>query len=212
MAQRTIHYLFGDIISNQITLTDKNRFLLGSIIADAVETSDRDQSHFKIKTDTHVYYDFELFRKKYSVQIMQDDLYLGYYMHLLEDTFYRSFIYQDRFTMPVTPEEIQVLHNDYHILNAYIVSKYKIHNELEGTFALDNEPINEIATFHIDKFLTELSYDFMEQPSGRTYYLTENMLDEFIEKYISLAVDEIKNIKTGKSRLKPSDYAWLRRR
>ena len=43
MAQRTIHYLFGEVIANQIELTDKERFLLGSIMPDAIEVCDRDK-------------------------------------------------------------------------------------------------------------------------------------------------------------------------
>lgn len=35
MAQRTIHYLFGENFSKQIELKDKNRFLLGSVMPDA---------------------------------------------------------------------------------------------------------------------------------------------------------------------------------
>ena len=65
MAQRTIHYLFGEMISNQVELTDKKRFLLGSILPDAIEVCDRDKSHFKVKTDTHKYFDFEAYRNQY---------------------------------------------------------------------------------------------------------------------------------------------------
>ena len=93
MAQRTIHYLFGEMISNQIPLSDKKRFLLGSILPDAIEPHNRDTSHFIIETQLHKYFDFEAFRRQYAAQIQQDDLYLGYYMHLVEDAFYRSFFY-----------------------------------------------------------------------------------------------------------------------
>jgi len=46
MAQRTIHYLFGEIFSRQVELKNKNRFLLGSILPDAyADVSDRDKTH-----------------------------------------------------------------------------------------------------------------------------------------------------------------------
>lgn len=212
MAQRTIHYLFGDIISNHIEIKDKKRFLLGNIIPDAVERGEREKSHFKIRTDSHSYFDFEAFRKKYMKQMLQDDLYLGYYMHLVEDAFYRAYIYEDRFEMPKTQEEVKILHNDYHLLNAYIVKKYNIHNVFEKEFDLTDEPISEIATFQTNECLTGLADEIMEQTTGKTRFLTENMLDEFIEKYIQLAIDEIKNIKTGNSILEVTDYAWLRKR
>ncbi len=212
MAQRTIHYLFGEVIANQIELTDKERFLLGSIMPDAIEVCDRDKSHFKVRTDTHVYFDFEAYRNQYFDLIRRDDLYLGYYMHLVEDAFYRAFIYQNRFTMPRTQEEVKLLHNDYHILNAYIVRKYNIHNILKKNTVLKQEPIGSIANFLISEFLDEMSNDFTEQTEGVTVFLTESMLDEFIETYIPLAVEEIKNLKDGTFNLRASDYAWPRKR
>lgn len=43
MAQRTIHYLFGELFAEQIVFKDKNRFWLGSILPDAyADKSERD--------------------------------------------------------------------------------------------------------------------------------------------------------------------------
>ena len=51
MAQRTIHYLFGELFSKQIELKDKQRFLLGNVLPDAyAKGSDRDRTHFTVKT------------------------------------------------------------------------------------------------------------------------------------------------------------------
>ena len=133
-------------------------------------------------------------------------------MHLVEDAFYRAFFYQDRFTMPRTQEEVKLLHNDYHILNAYIVTKYNIHNILEKNTVLKQEPIDSIAKFRVVELLDEMSNDFTEQTEGDTVFLTESMLDEFIETYIPLAVEEIKNLKDGTFSLRASDYAWPRKR
>lgn len=212
MAQRTIHYLFGELISRQIELTDKQRFLLGSIMPDAIEPCDRDKSHFKVRTDAYVFYDFDAYRNQYLELILQDDLYLGYYMHLVEDVCYRAFVYQDCFTMPRNSEEVKLLHNDYHILNSYIVSKYGICNMLHTEISLENEPIRNIAAFRICQLQDDLADDFSDSTEGSTVFLTERMLDEFMDKYFPLAVEEIKNLKNGISILRAHDYAWLRRR
>lgn len=159
MAQRTIHYLFGEIFSKQIELKDQNRFLLGSVLPDAyADVCDRDS---------------------------KDDLYLGYYMHLVEDAFYRQFIYSGEFKMPCSQEEVAVLHKDYHILNSYIVNKYKIQNVLEQPIDLAREPISKIAAFRVN---------------------------EFIDKYIPLGVEELQGIQSGKFSLQAPDYAWARKR
>jgi hypothetical protein len=212
MAQRTIHYLFGEMISKEIKLADKKRFLLGSILPDAIEPACRNASHFKIKTATHKYFDFEAFRNEYFNLMLHDDLYLGYYMHLVEDAFYRAFFYNNRFTMPRTREEVPILHNDYHILNSYIIQKYGIQNILGSTFSLEREPLCHIAPFTIDKFLGEMAYDFTEQTKGTTVFLTESMLDEYVNTYIPLAIAEVNRIKNRGSSLNATDYAWPAKR
>ena len=193
-------------------LSDKKRFLLGSILPDAIEPDFRNASHFKIKTVTHKYFDFESFRNEYFSLILHDDLYLGYYMHLVEDAFYRAFFYTDCFTMPHTREEVPILHQDYHILNSYIIQKYHIQNILGDTFSLENEPLCHIAPFAIDKFLSELANDFTEQTKGTTVFLTESMLDEYVKTYIPLAIEEVNSIKNGGSSLNALNYAWPAKR
>ena len=181
---------------------------MGSIMPDAVEICNKDKSHFKVETDTLKYLDFVAYRTLYRDLMLRDDLYLGYYIHLVVDAFYRSYIYQNCFTMPQTREEVALLHHDYHILNAYIVNKYNIHNILEKEHSFSYEPINDIATFLIEDSLCKLSDEFVEQPQGATNFLTEHMLDEFIKTYIPLAIDEIRNLKNGTSTLRPIAYAW----
>ena len=212
MAQRTIHYLFGELIFDQVELADKERFLLGSILPDAIDPSCRNTSHFNVKTDMHKYFDFEAFRNLYFDLILHDDLYLGYYMHLVEDAFYRAFFYNGPFTMPRTREEVPLLHKDYHILNAYIIQKYQIQNILGPVFSLDNTPISNLTTFFIDDFLTELSHDFTEQIQGQTTFITESMLDAFIDHFVPIAIEEVKSVKTGISILKATDFAWPAKR
>ena len=212
MAQRTIHYLFGEMISQQIELADKERFLLGSILPDEIAPWDRNKSHFKVETDAFKFFDFEAYRNLYFERMLHDDLYLGYYMHLVEDAFYRAMFYQERFTMPRNKAEVALLHNDYHILNAYIVKKYHIRNILGKNVTLAQEPIGNIAAFLIDEFLDEMSYDFTEQTEGKTVFLTENMLDEFVESYVPLAIEEVKNLKKGASVLHARDYTWPSKR
>ena len=212
MAQRTIHYLFGERIFSEIKLSDKKRFLLGSILPDAINPDFRNASHFKVETTTHKYFDFEVFRQEYFHLMLHDDLYLGYYMHLVEDAFYRAFFHANHFTMPRSREEVPILHNDYHILNSYIVQKYSIQNILEGTFSLENEPLCHIAPFTIDPFLHEMANDFTEQTTGTTVFLTEDMLDAFVKTYIPLAIHEVNSIKAGSSSLNPMDYTWPSKR
>ena len=209
MAQRTIHYLFGELFSQQIEIKDKQRFLLGNVLPDAyAKGSDRDRTHFIVKTDTQVYFDFSKFRDEYDVLIRSDDLYLGYYMHLVEDVFYRQFLYSDRVIRPRNPEEVAMLHNDYHILNSHIVNNYHLQNELIYPIDLEDEAIGDIAEFRVNGFLEDMSGDFMDQTIGSTRFLTEVLLDEFIEEYVSLGLQELQSVRSGSTLLRPIDFAW----
>ena len=94
MAQRTIHYLFAELISREIPVGEKNRFLLGSVLPDAFsDVPQRQITHFKRSLPgNRTIFDFDAFKKKFGTLMRRDSLYLGYYLHLLEDAFYRQFI------------------------------------------------------------------------------------------------------------------------
>lgn len=211
MAQRTIHYLFGDIFSEQVEIKNKQRFLLGSVLPDAyADVCDRNKTHFKRKLDetNQICFDFDSFKEQYFELMQKDDLYLGYYMHLVEDAFYREYIYCGRFNMPCSKEEVAVLHNDYHILNNYIVKSYNICNIIQKPAEFQKEPICNVAAFRVDKFIDDMSCDFTEKTSGKTIFVTEDMLDEFIDTYAKKGIEELKSIQSGKSFLKAVDLAY----
>ena len=213
MAQRTIHYLFGEILSRHVQLKDKNRFLLGSILPDAyADVADRDKTHYKVKWENKSFLDFEAFREEYLDFICRDDLYLGYYMHLVEDAFYRQVFYNEHKKMPRGKDGVIRLHQDYHILNSYIVQKYGLKNELHMENDMEVETFHKIADFRIEAFLEEMSKDFQEDIVGETYYITEVMADEFIEKYVPIAEEELKSIQKGISTLCAKDFIWEKNR
>ena len=156
------------------------------------------------------YFDFNLFREKFDRQINEDSLYLGYYMHLVEDVFYRQFIHRDEFRITKSQKEISMLHNDYHILNSYIVSKFNCQNILQEKINLDSEKIMEIAEFRIEGFLKDFAGDFSDKTQGETVFITENMLDQFIEEYVPVMLEELRAVKKDKSILVAKDYKWKR--
>ena len=55
-----------------------------------------------------------------------------------------------------------------------------------------------------------MSGDFMDQTTGTTRFLTEELLDEFIEEYVSLGLQELQSVRSGSTLLRPIDFAWKR--
>jgi len=212
MAQRTIHMLFGTLLADRIALLDKNRFLMGSILPDAyMEPTDRKVSHFikYIPDDNCLYFDFRDFYERFQTEIMNDDLYLGYYAHLVEDAFYRYFLYYEkRFMEKIKRYELDILHKDYRVLNAYIVKRYTLPSRLEIPKAFEKELLNEITGFDIKKLSHDYQNDIIECSDEKTVMLTECMLEEFVSKYIDMLADELRSARQGCSKLNVLDYKW----
>ena len=212
MAQRTIHYVLGELLLRECPERDRKRFLLGSILPDAYSArEERKLAHFTDRsTPGLMFFDFDAFRQRFGGQMAADDLYLGYYMHLVEDNYYRLF-FRERVGVGIdgmAPETVERLHRDYTLLNAYIVENYGIRNEIERPPDFESEPINAIARFDLDRFLTDFAEDFTRQTEGKTRYLTEPMLDEFLERHLPLLLRELRAVRAGGRGLIARDMAW----
>lgn len=212
MAQRLVHYLFGEILSQQAELRDKSRFLLGSVMPDAyADVRDRNKTHFKRRLPSgETYFDFGSFKERFHSEMLRDELYLGYYMHLVEDAFYRTFIHGNGFKMPKGDGEVALLHKDYHILNSYIVKKYNVTNILNTPVDIGREPIQDIAEFRLNGFVDDMSNDFTEQISGSTCFVTESMLDKFIAEYSEPCITELQSALRGETYLTAEQLAYSR--
>lgn len=210
MAQRTIHYLFAELISREIPVRDKNRFLLGSVLPDAFsDLPQRQITHFKRSLPgNRTIFDFDAFKEQFGTLILLDSLYLGYYLHLLEDAFYRKFIYHVHM---ITVNDVEALHRDYHLLNSYIVGKYGLTDTVVLPEDFEKEPICRISSFSVGEFLGDMENDFRETVTGETRFLTEAMLDEFVERYLPEAIEEARQVLQGKTYLRAEDLAYTRR-
>ena len=213
MAQRTIHYLLGEELI-PLGIRDADRFRIGNLLPDAIEDLVfRAQTHYQIDTvkggKSLRFSDFERFRRDFSPLVETDGLYLGYYMHLVEDACYRIFWQKVRlFERDMTREKVAILHNDYHLLNAYIVSRYHIRDELVWPEDFESEPVNRIYPFLLRDFLSEMRGDFTEHPEGKTVYMTEALLEEYLSDTRGVCRDALRRILTGGEPLDPMSLTW----
>ena len=144
---------------------------------------------------------------------MDDDLYLGYYAHLVEDAFYRYFLYYEKgFMEKIKRYELDILHGDYHILNSYIAGKYSLPGCLTLPKDFEKELLNGIAEFDIKKIAGDYEKDIVELHEEKTVLLTEAMLEEFVFKYTDVLADELYSVKRGHSKLNVMDYRWDNKR
>lgn len=213
MAQRTIHYLLGEELIG-LGVRDVDRFRVGNLLPDAIEDLIfRDLTHYQTDTqiggETKRLSDFERFRREFAPLVETDGLYLGYYMHLIEDACYRRFWNRVRFApRDMTRENVAVLHNDYHLLNRYIVSRYGIRNEIVSPENFEREPVNRIYPFLLRDFLDEMRGDFTENPQGTTHYLTETLLEEFLADARDTCREALRRILSGGEPMDPRSLTW----
>ncbi len=211
MAQRTVHYVFAQKLAASCGIGDAARFLFGSLLPDALaDKAERDASHFAFLDDDGMRcYQFDRFRREFSDRF-EDPLYLGYYMHLVEDNFYREFCHKTYDFYFVTPEEVRALHRDYHLLNPYLREKYALSTALTLPSFFDREPLSRVARFDPEGLRRDLAADLAEQPSGEFRYLSPQMMDEFIARYLPPAEAELRAVLRGEELLRAADFAWKR--
>ena len=58
----------------------------------------------------------------------------------------------------------------------------------------------------MEHILHDLAGDFSDKTHGETVFVTEEMLDQFIEEYVLIMQEELRAVKNGKSLLVAKDY------
>ena len=125
MASSMIHLAITQCMTKEIEFNNLDRIRLGSILPDGAISGN---SHLKKKicNDKRITYDLEFYRQKYLEQMTKDDLYLGYYLHLVQDIFYRKYVYFEHNFDSSIPGNVEKLHRDYEITNWYVVNQYNL--------------------------------------------------------------------------------------
>lgn len=190
MASRIIHLAITDCVSKTYACKDKNRLRLGCVLPDAARNGN---SHMKILicNGTKKTYDLTGFRMAFLEKMLEDDLYLGYYLHLVQDILFRRFVYGRYHWNPRPEGNAEKLHNDYSLINRYVIEKYGVLNNLTIPPSLETEPICKENYIDAHQFLDDLKADFNSTPVGKIFFFTREMADEFIEYAIEKCRHEI---------------------
>ena len=207
MASSIVHLAITNELIKTHDFKCTGRLKLGVVLPDAGE---KNLGHLKIKIpETNgSTYDFERFRCKFPELLKTDDLYLGYYLHLVQDICYRHFVYDRYHWNPTIPGNVDRLHRDYAITNHYVAVKYDLKNDIVIPDDFDREPINEICRFDI-KWLTEsLETYFHQTDDGDIYFFTKEMTDEYIAEAIALCNKELHALNTGTGMIDGYENAW----
>ena len=216
MASRVMHLAIASQLEKELELENTNRFRVGQILPDAVISADKKEvnTHFEnfitCENGQRKFYDFGEFYKMFKDRINEDNLYLGYYFHLIEDSLFRKFLYYDLnlISLRGNKEFINLLYQDYHMLNGYLAEKYNLKKALIVPEHFSKEEINSIYHFEINEFLTDTQEDLQEQIKGEEKHFTKVVADRYIMECTQICKDEYKALLKGKPEINPLDYTW----
>lgn len=211
MASRIMHLAIANEIAKEIEIENMNRFRLGSILPDAYAKGlGTATSHLKTKINNNTKNTYRLawYREKYMNEMQQNSLYLGYYIHLIQDILFRHFVYDDYKWDPVPEGNVQRLHNDYGLINSYVIDKYDVSDVLNIHYDINSEALMDIYPFDLEQLKTNLKSDFEAHVEGEIFFFTEKMADEYIRKAADMCVAEIKAIQKGEYIIDEEKYAW----
>lgn len=69
----------------------------------------------------------------------------------------------------IKPYEVDILHNDYHILNSYIAKKYTLPTHLELPKDWEREALNGITEFDVEQIVQDYRNDIVELHNEKQY-------------------------------------------
>ena len=209
MGSRIMHLAISEALLKQEPELDRTRFLTGSLLPDAAVSgnSHRKQLVCEGKKKT---YDLTGFRSSYAEQMGRDALYLGFYLHLVQDLIFRRFVYTTHRWDPRPAGNIERLHRDYAIINPYLIRRYGLSPIPELPELPGNEPLLEGCRYEAEAFFRELRLDFAARPEGESFFFQREMADDYIARAIRACLAELTALRTGQGFLDERSLAWER--
>jgi len=211
MASRILHLAVAEKIIDQVPIEDQNRFRLGVLLPDAYRVgASKEASHLKIRIcgGSKRTYDLQSFRGLFGNKLKADGLYIGYYLHLIQDLVFRRIVYDKYNWNPRIPGNVERLWRDYELINSYVITYYGLINNLELPKNFFSEEINSIYPFDVHTLLADLNHDFEKTEKvmeDTIFFFTKEMATEYISEATEVCITEINALQNGMGFY---DYAW----
>ena len=106
------------------------------------------------------------------------------------------------------PGNVDRLHNDYALLNTYVVGRYQLTDDIQMPQGFAEEALNHRFRFDLERFLQEMRQDFEPYDKGEIFFFTEKMADTFIEIAAAVCQEELKALQSGSVLLDEMEYTW----
>ncbi|MBP5702397.1 MAG: hypothetical protein J6W85_08140 [Lachnospiraceae bacterium] len=211
MASSIVHLAITSELIKKIKFRDPARLKFGAVVVDAgVGGNQFGNTHMKVfvQDGKKKTYDLDGYREKFGARMLTDDLYMGYYLHLVQDSLYRHYVYDIHHWNPRIPGNVERLHKDYEILNKYVIDKYRLINDLTVPDGFRNEDINRLGDFDTDELQRNMNAFFSPVDEGPIFFFTKEMSDEFIGEAVEFCAEEVRKLRNGEQGLDMMKFAW----
>lgn len=214
MASRVMHIAVASQLEKILPIKDKNRFFIGHILPDAVLSANKHDvnTHFTeiFENGKRKHFDYYEFFDRYKNEILPDELYLGYYFHLIEDCIFRVVLYYDigLLSRRGDADFLSRLYRDYHIINDWAVEKYGLEYDLHEPVCFRSEKVNEIFSFEVKELIEDMWSDFNEKINQEPECFKIKNAENFIEKCVEVCASEYAAIMKGGHSIGAYEYSW----
>jgi len=193
------------INENKIEKGSENEFLLGTLIPDFALVPN---AHYRTSENGKSFFDITRFRKKYINKIKIEPLYLGYYLHLVQDVIFRDMMYNKYSWNPKNKGNISLLYGDYRRLNVYLSEKYLI--DIAMIKDLDPYARSAAGEFIYEHFYLKdcLATDLTVKEEGDYFFLTPEISEEFLDRAKELCIYELNALECGNGYIDEKSYGW----
>ncbi len=186
--------------------THRDEYLFGTILPDY---NFKENHHYKDLRSQRKFFNLTRFRTEHR-QRLNVPVYLGYYLHLIEDMIFRDFMYNKHKFSSAERANVIKLYGDYQRLNGYLARKYSIPVEiLKNT---DSIPADRYPDFVLNKSElteeTEKYHNINICPEGEYFFFTPEMAHEYIKRASDTCIHELSALKGEVEHINEFDYSW----
>lgn len=209
MASSMIHLAATKCAVQTLAAGDWDRLWLGCVLPDGAAHG---KGHLKrlLCEGCRRAYDLEGFRGQFGEQMGQDGLYLGYYLHLIQDTFYRKFMYTEHGWDPGVPGNLDKLYHDYAVTNRHVAERFGLRDDMLRPLSLAGEPITRIDDFDVPGLVREVRSQFAPGQEKETFFFSREMAEELVLRSAEFCRTELENLRAHRPGLDSAQWSWER--
>ncbi|MBR6514430.1 MAG: hypothetical protein IKT46_06325 [Clostridia bacterium] len=188
--------------------THRDEYLFGTILPDY---NFRENHHYKDLIGEKKFFNLSRFRNELGDKL-DAPVYIGYYLHLVQDMIFRDFMYNTHGFSPAERENVLKLYADYQRLNGYLADKYSIPVELLKN--MDIIPPQRYPDFTLNRSElseeTEKYHNVSICPPGEYSVFTPKMAEDYIRLAGDACHNELNALKGERAHINEHSYSWIR--